>query len=436
MSTADFGSLTLVLFVLITLAHILGYISVKLRQPRVLGEIMAGVLLGPSILGHFVPELAANLSNTHISPGNSSEQHAPILGFLYNLGLLLLMFASGAETRGLFHPEDTRQVAWLASVGTGLPFILALVLAPLFPLHLLMGGANQSTALLLVVGIAMAVTSIPVISKILHDLRILHTRFARLILGVAVAEDVVLWVVLAVATAVARSGKFPHHEIVLHVSATLLYFALGLVAAPPLLKRLSSGRLNVLAANSPIAYVMAVLLAYAALAALLHVSLVFAAFLAGIAVMKDQRLKDAVETINKISCAIFIPVYFAIVGYQLDLSKTFSLGMLIAFLFLACAIKLISAGLGARLAGFPPRDSFNLAITLNARGGPGIVLASVAFEAAIINARFYTTLVLVAVLTSAMAGAWLDYLLRTSQPLLSGEKCEPTDSSSKEPLAA
>ncbi len=139
MSTADFGSLTLVLFVLITLAHILGYISVKLRQPRVLGEIMAGVLLGPSILGHFVPELAANLSNTHISPGNSSEQHAPILGFLYNLGLLLLMFASGAETRGLFHPEDTRQVAWLASVGTGLPFILALVLAPLFPLHLLMG---------------------------------------------------------------------------------------------------------------------------------------------------------------------------------------------------------------------------------------------------------------------------------------------------------
>jgi Kef-type K+ transport system membrane component KefB len=436
MSTPDFGSLSLVLVVLVTFAHILGYVSVKLRQPRVVGEIMAGVLLGPSILGSLFPRLSANLSSTNIGVGGSTGQHAVILGFLYNLGLLLLMFASGAETKGLFHPEDTREVAWLASVGTGLPFVLAIILAPLFPLHLLMGAANQSTPLLLVVGIAMAVTSIPVISKILHDLGILHTRFARLILGVAVAEDVVLWVVLAVATALARSGKFPHHEIVLHVSATLLYFAVGLVAAPPLLKRLSGIRLNVLAANSPIGYIMAVLLAYAALAALLHVSLVFAAFLAGIAITKDERLRDAIETINKISFAIFIPVYFAIVGYQLDLSKTFSLGMLIAFLSLACAIKLISAGLGARLAGFPPRDSINLAMTLNARGGPGIVLASVAFEAAIINARFYTTLVLVAVLTSAMAGAWLDYLLRTSQPLLSGEKCEPTQSSGEEPVAA
>lgn len=432
MSSAEFGSLTLLLLVVVTTAHLLGYVFVKLRQPRVVGEILAGVLLGPSLLGHFFPGLSSR-----IFTGNStSGHHAMVLGFLCNLGLLLLMFASGAETRGLFHRQDTREVAWLGIVGTGLPFLFSLTLAPLLPLNLLIGTAGQITPLLLVVSIAMAVTSIPVISKILHDLRILHTRFARLILGVAVMEDVVLWAVLAVATALARSGNVPHREITLHVCATLAYFALGLLAAPRLLKRLNRARFNVLATDAAIAYVMTILLAYAAIAALLDVSLVFAAFLAGLAVVKDERLTEAVQSVSRISFAIFIPIYFAVVGYKLDLSKTFSLGMLAFFLTIGCLTKLLSAGVGAKLAGFNNSDSVNLAMALNARGGPGIVLASVAFEANIINASFYTTLVLFAVLTSQIAGAWLDYVLRKGWPLLSGEEVEVKTATPEEPVVA
>jgi Kef-type K+ transport system membrane component KefB len=118
---------------------------------------------------------------------------------------------------------------------------------------------------------------------------------------------------------------------------------------------------------------------------------------------------------------VFIPIYFAVVGYKLDLSRSFSLTMLAIFLVLSSVVKLASAGLGAKLAGFGVADSANLAMALNARGGPGIVLASVAFDAGIINAVFYTTLVLVAILTSQAAGAWLAYILRLGRPLLSGE---------------
>ena len=411
MSTAEFGSLTLLLLIVVTAAHLLGHVFLQLRQPRVVGEILAGVLLGPSVLGHFLPHLSASIFSSS-NASASGDDHAVILGFLYNLGLLLLMFASGAETKGLFNPQDTRAIACLGFIGTGLPFILALFLAPLLPMHGLMGAAGQTTPLLLVVSIAMALTSIPVISKILHDLQILHTRFARLILGVAVIEDVVLWAVLAVATALAKSDRIPHREIVGHVCATLAYFVLGLLVAPSMLKRFTRARLNVLATNAPIAYVMVVLLAYSALAALSDVSLVFAAFLAGLAVVKDERLNDAVQTIGRISFAIFIPVYFAVVGYKLDLSRSFSLAMLAFFLALGCTVKLLAAGAGARLAGFSNLDSVNLAMALNARGGPGIVLASVAFEANIINASFYTTLVLFAVLTSQLAGAWLEFVLR------------------------
>jgi Kef-type K+ transport system membrane component KefB len=157
-------------------------------------------------------------------------------------------------------------------------------------------------------------------------------------------------------------------------------------------------------------------------AAALDVSLVFAAFLAGFGVAKDsERLADSLDALKKLSFSVFIPIYFAVVGYRLDLSKSFSFSMLAVFLLGACTLKLISAGAGARLGGFAWRDSLNLAVATNARGGPGIVLASVAFDAGIINAAFYTTLVLVAVLTSQAAGVWLEYVLRKGWPLLQGQ---------------
>jgi K+:H+ antiporter len=420
-TNAEFGSLTLFLFLLLTAARIFGHFSTRLKQPRVVGEILAGIVLGPSLLGHFAPSLSAALL-PHSGAADKAAPYAAILVFLYNFGLLLLMFVSGAETKGLFNRGDRREVAWLGAVGTGLPFILALSVAPFLPLGILAGRVQARTSLLLVVGIAVAVTSIPVISKIMHDLDILHTRFARLVLGVAVLEDIGLWAVLAIATALAESGTVPQRKIAVHIVITLVYFGTGLLFAPKLLRRLASAKWNVLATTSPIAYVVVMLFAYTAAAALLDINLVFAAFLAGFGIATESELPDgALASVSEFSFAVFIPIYFAMVGYKLDLSKTFSLEMLVIFLVASSTVKLLSAGLGARLAGFKWSDAVNLATALNARGGPGIVLASVAFDAGIINAAFYTTLVLVAVLTSQAAGAWLEYRLRMGKPLLSAQ---------------
>jgi Kef-type K+ transport system membrane component KefB len=427
MSNADFGSLTVFLFLLLAAARILGYVFTRLRQPKVVGEILAGFLLGPSLLGRLAPSLSAAILPVH-QGSPVSTQYAAVLAFLYNFGLLLLMFASGAETKGLFNRQDRRQVAWLGGLGTGIPFVAALCVVPFIPLTLFAGASQRRIPLMLVMGIAAAVTSIPVISKIFHDLNILHTRFARLVLGVAVIEDIVLWAVLAIATALAESGTVPNRKIAIHVGVTLVYFGLGLLVAPRLLARLNRSRWNVLVKTSPIAYVVVVLLAYSAVAALLDISLVFAAFLAGYAVIADPEvLASAVRSVSEVSFAVFIPIYFAVVGYRLDLSRTFSFSLLASFLVLSSVVKLASAGLAARVAGFGFKDSINLANALNARGGPGIVLASVAFDAGIISAVFYTTLVLVAILTSQVAGAWLSYILRSGQPLLSGENIESKD---------
>jgi K+:H+ antiporter len=408
------GPLIFFLAILLASAHLLGHVFARLRQPRVIGEILAGILLGPFVLGRL--PVYNNLFQLNVA----AEPKRAALDLLYQLGLLLLMFLSGAETKALFQKHERRQIVWLASVGTVLPFFVMLGLASLMPLGWFMGDRSNRTSLLLVMGIAVAVTSIPVISRIFFDLKILHTRFARLVLGVAVLEDIGLWAVLAVATALAASSGLAKGAIAVHIVLTLVYFALGLTLAPRATKRISKSRFNMLANNSPVTFTLLIVFGYVAVAGLLDVNLVFAAFLAGFAVSR-KRLGEALETISRFSFALFIPVYFALVGYRLIFGKSFSIVMLLAFLTGACLLKLVSVALGARLAGFRGLDVVNLAVATNARGGPGIVLASVAYESGIISAAFYTTLVLVAVLTSQAAGAWLEFVLHKGLPLLRGD---------------
>jgi Kef-type K+ transport system membrane component KefB len=407
---------------LVGLAQLLGYLFVKLGQPKVIGEILAGVVLGPALLGR-LPMVSQLVQNPMHQSG--------VLDFVYWLGLLLLMFLSGAEIRQLFTHEERREVGWLAIVGSGMPFIAALILGPWLIRPALSGPNGNHISLVIILAVGVAVTSVPVVSKIFADLKILHTRFARIVLGVAVVEDIVLWLALAVATALAGKAALNPRAMSLHLTSTVAFFILGLTVVPRLVKKINRARFNVLVRQSPTAYAIAVLLAYCAVAGALDVSLVFAAFLAGFAVVHKKRMlfADAIDSIGKVAFAFFIPIYFALVGLKLDLVRGFSLGMFLLFLVGSCAVKILSVSLAGRCAGFRGLDLVNLSITTNARGGPGIVLASVAYEAGIISPQFYTTLVLAAIVTSQIAGAWLAYVLRANRPLLAPKS--PTETSTE-----
>ena len=424
MPASDFGLFVLTLAVLLTAVHALGYLAERLKQPRLVGEILAGVLLGPFVLKILAPAVSGRLFEF-------SPQAGSALGFLYQLGLVLLMFCSGSETRRLFARDDQRRTFVLIGVRVLLCFslVLGLGFAGLLPLHALTGPVGQESSTLLILAIAVAVTSIPVISRIFWDLRIMHTRFVGLILGAAVIEDVFLWTVLAIATAMAATAAAAHEHLVSavsrHVANTLIYLTLALLLAPPLLKRLSGARWNVLYQASPVGYLMCVLLAFCAVASALEVNLQFAALLAGYAVIggihgsERDRFAVPLDAIAKVSFGVFVPIYFGVVGYKLVFGSEFSLTLLMVFLLGSTVVSILTGALAARLAGFRGLDCVNIALTTNARGGPGIVLASVAYEAGIINATFYTTLVVTAVVTSQMAGVWLRYVLSQGWPLLS-----------------
>jgi Kef-type K+ transport system membrane component KefB len=401
----------LILLLLVGFAHLIGHLFVRLRQPKVVGEIIAGIVLGPALIGRF----AFGSRLLEVAHHNES-----VLNFVYWLGLLLLMFLSGAETQQLFTREERREVGWLTIVGTGIPFMVGLVFGPWLARPSLAGPSGNPISLIIILAVGVAVTSVPVVSKIFADLKILHTRFARLVLGVAVLEDIVLWLALAVATSLAGKTFLNLKQMSLHLVATIGFFAVGLTLLPRVVKRINKAEFNVFAKHSPLGYALSVLLAYCVLAGALDVSLVFAAFLAGFAVVHKKRriFAEALEAISKVSFAFFIPLYFAIVGLKLDLIHGVSLSMMALFIVGSCVLKLLSVALAGRFAGFRGLDLINLAITTNARGGPGIVLASVAFDAKIISPAFYTTLVVAAVLTSQFAGAWLECVLRHNWPLL------------------
>lgn len=368
MTNAELTQDLFLLLLLIGLAPLLGWLFVKMRQPKVIGEILAGVVLGNALIGRL--PIAGRFIDSAKHEGN-------VLDFVYWLGLLLLMFLAGAERQQLFTRDERREVGWLTIVGTGLPFVLGLLFAPWLIRPSLAGPNGNRISLTIILAVSAAVTSVPVVSKIFADLKILHTRFARLILSVAVLEDIVLWLALAVATAAAGEAVLDPPAMSYRLAATVTFFVLGLTIAPRLIKHINKSRFNVLARYSPAGYAIAVLLACCVVAGALNIG-----------------------------------------------GRT-------------CIVKISSVSLAARFAGCRGLDLIKLAITKNAREGPDIVLASVAFDAGIISSKLYTTLVVAAVLTSQIAGARLDYLLRKRWPLLASKAAGESAESAPEfqPLA-
>jgi Kef-type K+ transport system membrane component KefB len=187
----------------------------------------------------------------------------------------------------------------------------------------------------------------------------------------------------------------------------LAFFILVLRFGPQLFAAVSRAKYNLMRRGSQLGYLLAFLLVMSLLAMTLGVNVMFGAFVAGMAAAHaSEDAEESRKALKDFSSAFFIPIYFAIVGLKLDLFD-FPLGFFLVFTLAACVVKAASVWLGAKIAGCSTRGAWNLAVAMNARGGPGIVLASLAYDARIVNEKVYVVLVLLAILTSLLAGAHL-----------------------------
>jgi Kef-type K+ transport system membrane component KefB len=414
LSNLELARFFLAMVLLLFSAHVFGHLFYRLKIPRVIGEIIGGLVLGPSVLGYFFSSSVTWLFA-------ASDTEGKLISLASWFGLILLMFISGFEVQKSFTRSDRRIVTSVLVGATGVSFLAGLLIPLVVDFSPFRGPNGGTMALPIVVGIAVAVTSIPVISRIFIDLKMINSHFAKVVLAIATVEDIILYAALAFATSLASSSVFMPSDVARTVVVTVGFFALALILFPKIGTWIfNSNRARVLITSFPTRWALFVCFAMVAAASLLSVNVVFGAFLGGVAVgmMPRPVFEGARQHVRSISLALFTPLYFAVVGLQLDLIHQFDPLFFLGFLAFAVATKSLGTLVSGYIGTRNWRSSMNLAIALNARGGPGIVLASVAFSAGIIGEAFFVTLVLVAIVTSAFTGYTLRYLIGKGTPLL------------------
>lgn len=424
LSDADLSHFLLSLSLLLAAALAVGALFSRYGQPRVIGEIVGGLLLGPSLLGAVAPSLQESLFP---SRGGSSAAAAAV----GQLGLIWLLFSVGTELRRL--PAGNERVTALSvlACGTVLPFAVGLGLLSFVSTDRMIGVGGDATAFALVFAATLSITSIPVISRIMFDLRLLGTGFARIVLGAAVCEDIVLFAILGIAVGISQGsgGDFGMAAVLGITPASAIgagyYFGAvsACLAVGVILSRSGGNRTYLLRqVTGSMGLELLFVLLFVCGCLLISVPPLFGGLAAGLALGGGGE-SEATDRIKSYGLAFFVPVYFAMVGLRLDLLHAFDPVFFAAFFLFACVVKALSVYVGARLAGESSRGSWNFAVAMNARGGPGIVLATVALDAGIINANFYSSMVLLAILSSLLAGWWLRRALvsRGLQPRVPGQ---------------
>jgi len=419
LNNMELSRVFIALGLLLLAAHFFGYLFQKLTLPRVVGEIFGGALLGPTVLGYFFP-------GVHQWIFTAFESEGKLISIVYWFGLVLLMFISGFELQKSIDQKDRKMISVTLLGSTIIPFLAGWMAPSFYDFSPFLGPTSSLLSLKIIIGITVAITSIPVISKIFIDLGIMKTSFAKIVLATATLHDIVLWVALAIATGLVSTTSLSFSEIISTVVITFVFFGLALFAMPKLTGFINGLRYNFLIKSSTSGYIIFICFLFSALASVLDVNIVFGAFLAGIVVgaMPHNEFGKAKEHIKDISLAFFVPIYFAVIGLKLDLIHHFNVWLFLGFFLFATTFQTIGTLFALKLAKVDWLSSFNIAVAMNARGGPGIVLATIAFDLGIINQTLFVTFILLALVTSLMAGSWFKYVISKGWPLLKSEGSE------------
>ena len=398
MTDYELSRLLISLMLLLSSALILGQFFEFLRMPRVIGEISAGLLLGPSFFGEIAPNMQQSIFNAF-------EYQEKLLSVFYWLGLILLMFSAGFNISSAFDKKDRLLIMKLIIGGIGLPFLFGFFTAAYIPNSVVPNELSFS----LVIATAAAVTSIPVLTKIFLDLGIAPSRFARMVLGAAALQDLILWSILAVAIAAQQGEIVNTVDLVVVLGTTVAFAVFVILLAPTVVRALGKFVISRFSNDSLLGYTLLFCVALVSFASFLKVNIIFGALLAGLVVGRfaNYKMDTIKKSISSIAIWFFVPIYFALVGFKLNLIAHLDPILLIVFFIGSSIIKITSVSLLSKSSCKSWLHSVDFGIVMNARGGPGIVLASLAYSANIIDENLLVVLVLTAILTSLFAGLWL-----------------------------
>jgi len=410
-------SVLLALTVIMVTARIVGAVFAKLNQPAVIGEVVGGILLGPSLLGRIAPDVQASLLRPDATP---------LLGVIAQLGVILYMFLVGLELDLHSLRGRARSTIAISNAGIVVPFALGIALAwAIFGEYAPPGVTLTSFALF--IGVSMAITAFPVLARILEDKGLQRTPLGVMALTCAAIDDVTAWCLLAFVVSVTQATP---GGALLTVALTAIYIVLMLTVGRWLMVRLVS-RLDASSriGEQSLTIILAAVLLSAIATEFIGVHAIFGAFLLGTIIPHESRIAGHVrERIEDVVRVMLLPAFFAFTGLRTEiglLQSAHDWWICVAIIAVATAGKFGGVTLAARATGSTARDSAALGILMNTRGLVELIVLNIGLDLGVLTPRLFTMLVIMAVVTTMM----------TAPVLAALQKVEgrPTRDSSKKP---
>ena len=405
LKTIEITAFVLSIGTMLFAAKLLGEIFDKLKQPAVIGEILAGIILGPSILGHFLPEIYSWLfdSNTTIKIA---------LDGITTIGVILLLLVSGLELDLSMVVAEGKKAISIGLMGVILPFIIGFTVSYYFPS--IMGIENREMKIIfsLFMGTALSISALPVIAKTLLDLNLLQTKIGSTIIASAMFNDLIGWLIFSLILSL-MGLKESSMSFLSTFLLMIIFSAFTLTIGKRLINKIIPVIQNKLSYPGGILnFIIISGFLCAAFTEFIGVHAIFGAFIIGIAIGGSENLTEKTrELLQQFVTNIFAPLFFVSIGLRVNFLANFDPVIVFMVLALAFAGKVIGCSLGAKWSNIPKNESLAIGFGMNSRGAMEIILGVLALESGLIQESVFVALVIMALTTSLTSAPLMSYFI-------------------------
>ena len=408
LSPEDVAAFLLQVVVLLAFAHVGGELMRRFRQPALIGNIFGGMLLGPSVLGHWFP----GLQQAVFRPEQSQSD---MLAAITWVGLLLFLMEAGFEVRLDLLRRNAASCVIVSAGGLIVPMISGFLLGQYLPAAMLVQPGDR-LVLSLFLAVAMSISALPPLAMILRDKDMLRENVGQISLGAAMMDDVVAWILVGITTSLHVSGTFSAVSVVKSAGAAVLFLAGCFLIGRPLLRRFIDWHNSVAPGPAPQLSLLIICgLAGSLITSWLGLESILGIFVAGILFGSASGLqKNAVHSLSLVVSSFLAPLYFGLAGLRLNIWSVYEGNMsmlLLAVIAVACIGKLLGVYLGAWVCGLPRWERLAMGFGMNARGGTEIIIATLGLSIGLLTREMFSIIVVMAIVTVILSGPTMAWAL-------------------------
>jgi Kef-type K+ transport system membrane component KefB/nucleotide-binding universal stress UspA family protein len=396
------------LIILMLVGRALGELMTRIDQPGIFGQLLAGVILGPSLFGLLLP-------NLHQVIFPDSEQMKTMIDAVSQVGILLLLLLTGMETNVDLVRSRFKVVMATSLTGIAVPFACGLALGFLIPQSLVPDeGRRLVTALF--IGTALSISSVKIVAMVLMQVGFIRRDLGQLILATAILDDSGAWIIVSIIAGMATRGSIDFGQIGMSIVAAVSFLAFSLTIGRRVVARVIRWSNDNLLIEFPvITAVLVITFSMALMTDLIGVHSALGAFVAGVIIGQAPILRGHIEQeLRGLILAFFSPVFFAVAGLQMDLTTLASplmIGLALIFVAIASVGKTLGALMGGHFAGLSWRESLAMATGLNARGSTEVIIATIGMSLGVLSETLYTLIVAMAIITTMIMPPTLRWAL-------------------------